>query len=109
MCSSLLLAWQVQVQLWLLLTVGANKVEIILLCVRFINAVAFRVLPGVALFASNRMSAIIVVLTVLATHCTIEDPFVLLFGQRIQLFLSSLHLRLEVTLRQTAFSLIAIF
>lgn len=107
MCSSFLL-FQVQVQLWLLLAAGANEMEVILLCVLLIDAVAFRVLPGVAPFASNRVSTVIVILTVLATNCTIEHPFVILFSQRIQLFLSSLHLRLQVTLRQATFSFIAI-
>jgi hypothetical protein len=54
------------------------------------------------------MRAVVKVLTVLATDCTIEDPLILLFGQRVQLFLSPLHLGLEVTLRKATFNLIAI-
>ena len=72
--------------------------KIVLLGVLLINAVAFRVLPDVTFFASNRMCAIVEVLAVLAAHCAIEDPLILLFGKCVQLFLPSLHLSLEVTL-----------
>ena len=76
------MAWEVQVQwrqLWLA-AVGADEMEIVLLRVLLINAVAFRMLPDVTLFASNRMCAIVEVLAVLSAHCTIEDPLILLFG-----------------------------
>lgn len=54
------------------------------------------------------MRAIVKVLAVLATDCTIENPLILLFGQSVQLFLSPLHLSLEMTLRQATFDLITI-
>jgi hypothetical protein len=54
--------------------------EIVLLRVLLVNTVAFRMLPDVTLFASNRVGAVVKVLAVLATDCTIEDPLILLFG-----------------------------
>jgi hypothetical protein len=54
------------------------------------------------------MRAVVKVLAVLTTDCTVENPLVFLFGQGVQLFLSSLHFGLEVTLRQATFDLIAV-
>jgi hypothetical protein len=73
-------------------------VEVVLLCVLFVDAVTLRMLPDITLFACNRVCAVVVVLAMLATNGAIEDPFTLLFGQGVQLFLSSFHLRLKVTL-----------
>lgn len=73
------------------------------------DAVAFRVLPDIALFAGNAMCAVVKILTMHTTDSAVKDPLILLFGQLVEFSLPSLHFQLEVALRHASVRVVHVF
>ena len=91
--------------------VVAHKMKVFSLGVGLFDAVAFGMLPDVALLAGYAMCAVVEVLPVHAADSAVKDPLVFFLGQFVEFLLPTLHFELEVAFRHAGiggFELLAV-